>query len=256
MIFVTGDCHGKFHRFNKERFPDQLHMTKNDYVIICGDFGGIWCQQSDLVQQKTEKYWLRWLYEKPFTTLFVDGNHENHARLNDMPVSEWHGGKIHKVWDSVYHLMRGEIYEIEGKRFFTFGGASSHDISDGIIDGSDPDWRRQAIRMEMNDKYMYRVKGISWWEEELPSEAEMQNGLDNLARYDNKVDYIITHCAGSTIQNSISDIYPNDRLTDYLDQIRRTVSYERWYFGHYHEDFMITPKDYLMHDEIYELKTN
>lgn len=229
-------------------------MTKKDYVIICGDFGGIWCQQSDLVQQKTEKYWLRWLYEKPFTTLFVDGNHENHARLNDMPVSEWHGGKVHKVWDSVYHLMRGEVYDIDGYRFFTFGGAASHDISDGIIDGSKPDWKRQAIRMEMDDKYLYRVSGISWWEEELPSEAEMRNGLNNLERVGNKVDYIITHCAPSTIQNSITDIYGNDRLTDYLELIRTNVTYEKWYFGHYHENFSVTPKEILVYDDIIELK--
>lgn len=42
MIYITGDCHGNFERFNASIFPEQNEMTKNDYVIICGDFGGVW----------------------------------------------------------------------------------------------------------------------------------------------------------------------------------------------------------------------
>lgn len=38
MIYITGDCHGDFERFHKRIFPEQAEMTKNDYVIICGDF--------------------------------------------------------------------------------------------------------------------------------------------------------------------------------------------------------------------------
>ena len=56
-------------------------MTKNDYVIIAGDFG-IWNDT------KQERYNLDWLEDKPFTTLFVDGNHSNFDRLYAMPVSE------------------------------------------------------------------------------------------------------------------------------------------------------------------------
>ena len=74
-----------------------------------------------------------WLDCKSFTTLFVDGNHENFDRLYEYPVEEWHGGKVHKIRPSVIHLMRGQIFEIEGKSIFTFGGASSHDIDGGIL---------------------------------------------------------------------------------------------------------------------------
>ncbi len=34
MIYVTGDCHGDFGRFNKKIFYEQAEMTKDDYVII------------------------------------------------------------------------------------------------------------------------------------------------------------------------------------------------------------------------------
>ena len=86
-------------------------MTKDDYVIICGDFGGVWTFEEEL----------DWLNNKNFTTLFVDGNHENYTRLYDYPVEEWHGGKVHKIRDSVLHLIRGEIFDIDNKKIFAFG---------------------------------------------------------------------------------------------------------------------------------------
>ena len=73
MIYITGDTHSDFTRFSTDKFPIQSEMTKNDYVIICGDFGGVWIY---LVENTYEKYWLDWLNEKNFTTLFIDGNHE------------------------------------------------------------------------------------------------------------------------------------------------------------------------------------
>ena len=42
MIYITGDCHRDFERFNMSIFPEQREMTKEDFVIVCGDFGGVW----------------------------------------------------------------------------------------------------------------------------------------------------------------------------------------------------------------------
>ena len=47
MIYITGDCHGNFERFEPYIFPEQAEMTKDDYVIICGDFGGVWELDTD-----------------------------------------------------------------------------------------------------------------------------------------------------------------------------------------------------------------
>ena len=103
MIYITGDTHSDFTRFSTDKFPIPKEMTKEDYAIICGDFGGVWTFEKESNQ---EKYWLDWLNSKNFTTLFVDGNHENFTRLYNYPVEEWHGGKVHKIRDSVLHLMR------------------------------------------------------------------------------------------------------------------------------------------------------
>ena len=34
MVFVTGDCHGNFARFEQKHFSEQANMTKDDTVII------------------------------------------------------------------------------------------------------------------------------------------------------------------------------------------------------------------------------
>ncbi len=119
MIYVTGDVHGDFTRFSSDNFPEQKGMTKADYVLICGDFGGLWDGS------KRERYWLDWLEHKPFTTLFVSGNHENYDLLAELPVAQWRGGRVQFLRPSILHLMRGQVYELAGKRLFTMGGAAS-----------------------------------------------------------------------------------------------------------------------------------
>lgn len=104
--------------------------------------------------------------------LFIDGNHENFDKLNSSPVKIWSGGKVHKIRSNVIHLMRGEVYCIEGNTIFVMGGGYSI------------------------DKYR-RTEGVFWWSQEMPSEEEYHNGIMNLEKVGNHVEYIITHTAPS-----------------------------------------------------------
>ena len=251
MIYITGDTHGDFRKFSSTAFPEQSEMTKDDIVIICGDFGGVWDYRGET---KEEKYWLDWLEDKPFTTCFVDGNHENFNRLNSYPVKEWHGGKVHEIRPSVLHLMRGEVFEIDGKKIFTFGGASSHDIHDGILDPNDfcdeYDFRRTYNRW-WNEGKMFRVKGLSWWPEELPSEEEMQNGIKNLEKHNWAVDYVVTHSPSASIIALLgSGLYEQDVLTRYLEEIRVKLDYKRWIAGHMHVCQQVNANDILLYEQI------
>lgn len=157
-IYVTGDIHGNPIRFSSKNFYEQKEMTNQDenYAIVLCDFGLVWNRDGE---SKEEKYWLDWLEDKPFTTLFIDGNHSNFDRLYTYPVKEWHGGLVHEIRPHVLHLMRGQVFTIEDKTFFTFGGASSHDIQDGIIDGEEENWRDKARELDKQGKYMFRIKG-------------------------------------------------------------------------------------------------
>ncbi|MBP3803009.1 MAG: metallophosphoesterase [Oribacterium sp.] len=188
MIYITGDTHGDLkRRFNTDSFPEQKSMTKNDYLIICGDFGGIWDQETE---SRYEKYWFRWFEERPYTLLFVDGNHENFDRLNSYPVKEWHGGKVHEIRPHILHLMRGQVFLIDDRKIFTFGGAGSHDIQGGILEKDDINFREKKKQLE-REYIPYRINHISWWEQELASEDEINEGISNLKRNDDEVDFVV-----------------------------------------------------------------
>ena len=200
MIYVTGDIHGGFdiHKLSsKELRSAGLRIKKDDYVIVCGDFGLVWDNKPE------ERYWRKWLDEKPWTTLFVDGNHENFELLNTYPVEEWHGGRIHRISEKIVHLMRGNVFSLEGASFFTFGGAASHD----------KEWR---------------LPGLSWWPEELPSDEELRQANDVLTQCNNQADYIISHCAPSLIQGRLNPTYKTDRLTEYFEYVRETGKFKLW----------------------------
>lgn len=137
MIYATGDTHGNFQRFAPEHFPEQAQMTRDDFMIICGDFGGVW------EGGKKDARSLDRLENLPFTTLFVSGNHENFDLLGKYPVEEWNGGKIQRIRPHVIHLMRGQVFDLQGYSFFTMGGARSHDIDDGILNPNAPDFEEQ-----------------------------------------------------------------------------------------------------------------
>ena len=251
MIFITGDTHADFkHRFNTENFPEQKKMTKDDYVIICGDFGGVWNADGE---SKNEKYWLDWFEERSYTLLFVDGNHENFDRLNAYLVKEWHGGKVHELRPHVLHLMRGQVFEIDEKKIFTFGGASSHDITGGILDPDDPKFKEK--KKELDKEYKtYRINHISWWIQELATEEEMQEARNNLRKHDYTVDFVITHCCSSSTQVLLGGSkYEPDRETDFLESIKNTVNYKKWFFGHYHDNRNIFDKEILIYEQIIQI---
>ncbi len=246
MIFVTGDTHGSFEKFSVANFHRQKRLTKNDYVIICGDFG-IWEDSA------RDKYNFDWLESKPFTTLFVDGNHENFDILNNYPVEQWHGGDVHFIRPSVIHLMRGNLYEIDGKKIFAMGGAQSHDIQDGILDRKDPDFRAKKKKLDRNGKIYYRIKGESWWEDELPNDAEYEKALKTLEKCNYSVDYIITHCAPKYLVEERLGRKDENRLTEFLEELEEKCEFDYWFFGHYHANGFLTDKFCLLYDQIIEI---
>lgn len=204
-IFLTGDTHGTHDLDKLFYFDEEANPDKEDYVIICGDFGLVWDGGY------RDDHWLDWFSERPWTTLFVDGNHENHDMLDDMPVEEWNGGKVHFVRPDVIHLMRGQVFEICGKRFFTMGGATSH------------------------DKH-WRTPGLSWWEREMPSPEEYEEARANLDACGWQVDVVVTHCAPSGLLWHMIRHAESDELCDFFQEVAEKCSFKRWFFGHYHTD--------------------
>lgn len=253
MIYVTGDCHGNFRRFTKKRLNKlPFILSENDYVIICGDFGLLWNKKD-----KEFEYNCKWLSSLPFTILFCEGNHEGFDLLLEYPIETWHGGKVHHiVKDKIIHLMRGQVFDIEGKTFFTMGGASSYDIQGGILDKDSPTYisdRKRAIKSGL----LYRVNHYSWWKEELPTEEELEEGRKNLRSVDYKVDYVIAHCMSGSMQNDLEKYYQfsgrhfaTDVLTDFFDEIEKELKFKKFYCGHYHEELELDAFHTIIYEKI------
>ncbi len=223
-FIITGDTHGtidigKVVQFFKDHEDE---YTEDDYLIICGDVGV--CGFDPDIEKEARKI----LRSLPVTVLFVDGNHEHHPRLNDLPVDEWMGGKVHFVEPEIIHLMRGQVYDINGTKIFTFGGAYSI------------------------DKFA-RIEGISWFPEEIPTREEYEEGLDNLEKCDYQVDYIITHTAPYEVAAFLGygdKTNSETTLRRYFQRIADEAEFKKWFFGHFHEDEVIEDVFVAMYNEI------
>ena len=262
MIYLTGDCHGEFGRFSKkQRMRLPFELTPDDFVVICGDMGLLWAEDKEFA------YYQKWLSALPFTILWIQGNHENYDLIAKYPVCMWHGGKVrHIVPDKIILLERGQVFTIEEKRFFTFGGASTHDIQGGILDKTSPTYEKDRRRANKRG-LPYRVRGVSWWAQELPSEQEMQEGRENLRKAGSQVDYVITHCLAGKMQDRLEAIlgagegsahgyrvHEKDILTAYFDELETMLQYKHWFCGHYHVNLTLDERHTVLYQQLIALE--
>ena len=208
MIYVTGDTHGDWNRFRRDILPCAGRWGADDTLIICGDFGFVFYPE----QTPAEAEALRRMSELPFTIAFCDGNHENFPRLYRFPEVSWREGTAHRLADNVFHLMRGERYVIGGKTVLAMGGGYSIDKS-------------------------YRREGLSWWSEEMPSPAEYARCRRTMGAMKHGCDLIVTHAAPLHIMRTLRfNPGPEAPLSEFLEEMRLSMRYDRWYFGHMHID--------------------
>ncbi len=206
MIYITGDTHGDPVRFIENNMNDS-NWNENDYLIVCGDFGFIF------LDDKREECILDFLATKPYNICFCDGNHENFPAIYAYPKEEWNGGWVHRIRNNIFHLMRGQVFKIDGKKIFTFGGAYSI------------------------DRYMRKLN-FSYWNQEIPNDAEYKEAVKNLKEHNEKIDIVISHTAPREIIRKMG-YCPNAHdmeLTGFLEWIMHEVEFKRWYFGHWHTD--------------------
>jgi hypothetical protein len=226
-FIIAGDIHGTLDIGKVVQFfaGRDEEYSKDDYLIICGDVGV--CGFSAGNEAETRNI-LRGL---PVTTLFVDGNHENFEQLNSYGVDEWNGGKVHFIESDIIHLMRGQVFEIDGTSFFTFGGAYSLDK-------------------------MYRTEGISWFPEEIPSREEYEEGWSNLKKADFHVDYILSHTGPREVVAAMGYGEMSDdevELRQFLQRVADNTDFTAWYFGHFHDDTEVEDMFFCLYDEMVEV---
>lgn len=210
MIYITGDTHGDRERLSKWNLRK---LKEGDTLIICGDFGFMWDNS------RLEQYFLHSLGKRKYNICFIDGTHENFNLINDYEISQWNGGKVHKIYGNLYHLLRGQVFEIEGKKVFTMGGGESADID---------------IRKDVN----------AWSKDEIPTQEELLEGAENLeiAGYD--IDIIVTHEPPFKVKDFINlnenTMLSVTALNAYFEELSGNCNYKKWFFGSLHIDKYIS----------------
>lgn len=224
MIYITGDLHGDWD--HRKTFIKSL--KKEDILIVLGDLGWSWDK------------WHIDHFQTDCEVLSVLGNHENYTLIEQMPIVEKYGGKVRQMKENVFYLMNGEMYEIEGKKYFVFGGALS----------IDKHWRRPYI---------------SWWPQEQPTQGEFNRALETLEKHNWKFDYLLTHTAETELVQTV--LGTTDTVNDSTERMIQEIKYQikanngafnSHFFGHLHEFWKSTKDDYNWYcffDQIMNLET-
>ena len=232
-VFVTGDTHGgETMKTLGSRYWNVKGLTKNDFLIVLGDFGLPWqCSlkddsietiksYEDVIISPSDLYHIKWFIDKPFTTLVLLGNHEGIYSIWDkleVRYFEPIKGNI-KVLPTrhgeVFYLLRDTKYEINGKSFLVIGGAMSID---------------KEVRTPYKD----------WWELETLTHKEQGNLLDIIEKQ-KKFDFVLSHTIPTwlipSIMKSSFDPKFRDPISKFLEHIESQIEFKCWHFGHFHED--------------------
>ena len=231
-VFVTGDIHGHHDigKLNSSNFKEGRNLTKEDFVIILGDFGLVFNNE----RTTQEQHWLDWLNDKKWTTLFFRGNHDNEPKLNsDLKEVQMFGGTVSQIDDlSIYRLLDGYSYVVDQMKFLILGGAFSI------------------------DKYR-RTEGRDWWPTEEMTFLETKQAFETLKENNFSFDYILTHDAPSHVKDVLFSHHTENSYTNrFLDEVflENPLEFKHHYFGHHHQDRTVFEKHTCCYQKIIELK--
>ena len=215
MIYLISDIHGEADFKGLLQYIEKA--TEDDLLLILGDV----CFKFEDTEEN-RKFTEFFLSIKKNIAI-VDGNHENFEVIKSFPEEDWCGGRMNRISPSIVRLQRGNVFQIDGKSFFVFGGAKS---------------------------------GKSWHERGLyhpgdePEEAELSLAYENIKKHNFAFDYILTHKYEETPPRGT--FCP--ALAELTEYIEKNVSYKLWYSGHWHKNEKTDEKHYLVYDELSPLE--
>lgn len=248
-LYVTGDTHGDvISRFSFKRRPTLRNLTKDDIVIILGDFGIPWNRHT----QEHDEYAAKWLDEKPWTTIALRGNHDNIDLLREMPREKQFGGEVRRLQVGDYtanHIFVVDvptILTLENQKCLCIPGAESHDIyfnnkgykGLSVINPADST-HKQLKKWYRKNNIFHRTLGESWWEDEGVDIDKVVKILMSPYTDTSHFDFIFSHDYPAIINTEYKPFGAPARLKSTegekcLESIRQQREFDAWFHGHLH----------------------
>ena len=222
-ILIIGDTHGSIdiEKLNPQ-VVKELHLTKNDVIIHCGDIGVPWIWDSDDMLN----YWSN----LPCDIVVCLGNHENFNWIEKRPIVKKYGVYGYEMAPNMFAPKIGSIATIFNKSFWFYPGGYSIDFS-------------------------YRELNSTIFKQELPLKHDSDEAIKRLFETGH-VDVIISHDGPREfIMKNFG--YPIGRISSsYLEKTEQKEGervhpgfvldevykhpelFDAWYFGHHHKDYI------------------
>lgn len=214
-LFITGDTHGDFYRIYE--FSRKFETTLEDVLVILGDAGLNYYLN---IRDKKNKDFLK---DLNLTLFLIKGNHEKYPEnLPNYKIKTWNDGEVffEEEYPNLIFAKDGEVYNFNGKSVLVIGGAYSV------------------------DKYYRLQRGYSWFEDEQPSD-ELKEKINKMILTRNSFDFVFTHTCPINVMPrhlflSFVDQSTVDNSTEnWLQYVADNISFERWFYGHYHGEWKI-----------------
>ena len=230
VLLATGDTHGDWNRIYD--FIDKHKLNEESTgIVILGDAGLFWQNNKKDAQEKIA-------YHEAFNffhIFFIDGNHENFKLLKQIEIDTATG--MGEISEHIHYLPRGFNWQpiVNNKQLniLCCGGADSV------------------------DRHL-RIEGLSWWSEEAISAEDIKK-IDSSIQYD----YVLTHCCPIDIFNQykvfLTTLNLNENIIDHNSEIKlqelcNKIVFNKWLFGHYHQDIQLNDKFQCLLWNFIELK--
>ena len=222
-FYITGDIHGSITSIID--FIENFNLNENDNIIVLGDMGIVW-----RTDQKDYEYAIKF-YEKwchGVNLYWLDGNHENFDIIKTWKCNE---NGIYNNSEHIHYCSRGTVLNINNKKVLFIGGADSV------------------------DRYR-RVEHDTWWKEETITEENIKNITGHF-------DYVFSHCCPRSVFNNnkvylctLTNINEKNAIhnsEDMLEKLKNNISYDNWWFAHYHIDRKLDDKHRCLFEDFIEL---
>ena len=216
MIYITGDTHRDFTRLHK------LKGTEKDMLIVLGDAG-----INYYLNEEDTKY-KEYLNNFKIKLFCIRGNHEERPEnINTYKEVDMFGGKVYieENYPNLIFAKDGEVYNIDGLSVLVIGGAYS---------------------VDKEYRLMY---GHKWFKDEQLSKEEMNNILDKVK--DKHFDIVLSHTCPykyepkETFKLKLDQSKIDKSMEHFLDKIEESISYNKWYCGHYHIEKQIDKLEFM-----------